>query len=156
MKLLVDADACPNVIKDILFRAATRMKVPLTLVANQALRFAASPYVRLVQVAPGLDMADKQIVELAEPGDLVITADIPLAAAVVGKGALALNPRGELYTDQNIRERLAMRNLLDELRSGGVATGGPPTLHARDRQAFAAQLDRLLQRKQSSADRSRR
>ncbi len=151
VNLLVDADACPNVIKDILFRAATRAQLPLTLVANQPLHFTASPYVRLLQVPPGLDMADRRIIELAEPGDLVITADIPLAAAVVKKGALALNPRGELYTGQNIGERLAMRNLLDELRSGGLASGGPPVLHARDRQAFAAQLDKVLARHKGAA-----
>jgi len=144
MKIWIDADACPNVIKEILFRAAERAHVELTLVANQAMRLPPSQYIRFIQVPSGLDVADKRIVESMQQGDLVITADIPLAAAVIEKGGLALNPRGELYTRENIRERLSMRNFMDELRSGGVNTGGPPALTAKDRQLFANKLDALL------------
>jgi uncharacterized protein YaiI (UPF0178 family) len=146
MHIWVDADACPGVIKDILFRAAQRTGVPLTLVANQPLRTPPSPLIRTIQVSAGFDVADNEIVARLEAGDLVITADIPLAAEVIKKGGHALNPRGELYTEQNISQRLTMRNFMEELRSSGVQTGGPPTLHQRDRQAFANQLDRLLQR----------
>lgn len=146
MKIWVDADACPGVIKEILFRAAERAHVQVTLVANQQMRIPASPYVRFVQVAAGLDVADKRIVELLAAQDLVITADIPLAAAVIDKGAHALNPRGELYSKDNIRERLSMRNFMDELRGSGVVTGGPDTLSQRDRQAFANSLDAFLAR----------
>jgi uncharacterized protein YaiI (UPF0178 family) len=141
MKIWIDADACPNVIKDILFRAAERAHIELTLVANQAMRLPPSQHIRFIQVAPGLDVADKRIVELMAPGDLVITADIPLAAAVIDKNGVALNPRGELYTKENIRERLSMRNFMDELRGSGVATGGPPVLTSKDRQLFANKLD---------------
>jgi hypothetical protein len=144
MRVWVDADACPNPIKEILFRAAERTRVVMTLVANKPVRLGASSYLRLVQVEAGFDAADKRIIELLEPGDLVITADLPLAAAVIEKGGLALNPRGELYTTENVRERLSMRNFMDELRGGGVMTGGPAVLGPRDRQAFASQLDRLL------------
>lgn len=144
MRILVDADACPVVIKEILYRAAERARVALTLVANHALKTPASPYIDTIQVATGFDVADNRIAELVEEGDLVVTADIPLAAAVVEKGATALNPRGELYTHENVRERLAMRNLMDELRSTGMVTGGPAALDRSDRQAFANQLDRLL------------
>ncbi|MGB5733964.1 MAG: YaiI/YqxD family protein [Thiohalocapsa sp.] len=140
----VDADACPNVIKEILFRAADRVNVPLTLVANQPVQVPGSRNIRTVQVSAGFDVADNYIVQQAEPGDLVITADIPLAAEVIDKGCLALNPRGELYTRENIRQRLNMRDFLDTLRSSGVDTGGPPTFSKTDRQAFANQLDRLL------------
>jgi len=140
----VDADACPRVIKDILFRAAERVKVPLTLVANQPLRIPVSKYIKSLQVPAGFDVADNRIEQLLETGDLVITADIPLAAAVVEKGGTALNPRGELYTHDNVRERLAMRNLMDELRGGGLVTGGPSTISQRERMAFANQLDRWL------------
>ena len=145
MRIWVDADACPNVIKDILFRAAERAKVTLTLVANQPLRTPPSQYIRSVQVPPGFDAADDRIVQLAEPGDLVVTADIPLADGALGKGAQALDPRGELYTADNIKEKLAVRKLMDELRSSGVETGGPAVFSASDRQAFASKLDRLLQ-----------
>lgn len=145
MRIWVDADACPNVIKDILYRAAERAKVTLTLVANQPLRTPPSQYIRAVQVPAGFDVADDRIVELAEPGDLVVTADIPLAAGALGKGAHALDPRGELYTADNIKEKLAVRKLMDELRSSGVETGGPAIFNAADRQAFANKLDRLLQ-----------
>lgn len=144
MQIWVDADACPGAIKDILFRAAERQRMQVTLVANQALRLPPSPYLRLVQVPPGFDVADKRIVELLAPGDLVITADIPLAAAAIDKNAHALNPRGELYTKDNIRERLSMRNFMDELRGTGVSTGGPAALSQRDRQAFANSLDAFL------------
>ena len=144
MQIWVDADACPSVIKDILFRAAEREQLQVTLVANRPLRIPPSPYLRSLQVPPGLDVADQRIIELLAPADLVITADIPLAAAAIDKHAHALNPRGELYTRDNIRERLAMRNLMDELRSGGVVTGGPAALSQRDRQAFANSLDSFL------------
>ncbi|MBL8265685.1 YaiI/YqxD family protein [Steroidobacter sp.] len=144
MQIWVDADACPGAIKEILFRAAERRSVPVTLVANQALRTPASPYIRSVQVPSGFDVADKRIVEMLAAGDLVITADIPLAAAAIEKGGHALNPRGELYTKDNIRERLSMRNFMDELRGSGVATGGPSALNQRDRQAFANSLDSFL------------
>ncbi len=144
MQIWVDADACPGAIKEILFRAAERQRVQVSLVANQALRIPPSPYLRLVQVPPGFDVADKRIIELLAPGDLVITADIPLAAAAIEKNAHALNPRGELYTKDNIRERLSMRNFMDELRGSGVTTGGPSALSQRDRQAFANSLDSFL------------
>jgi uncharacterized protein YaiI (UPF0178 family) len=146
MQIYVDADACPGVIKEILFRAAERTRVPVTLVANQAMRIPSSAYVRFMQVAAGLDVADKRIIDLLHPGDLVITADIPLAAAAIDKNAHALNPRGELYTKDNIRERLSMRNFMDELRGSGVTTGGPAVLSQRDRQAFANSLDSFLAR----------
>jgi uncharacterized protein YaiI (UPF0178 family) len=144
MKIWVDADACPNVIKDILFRAAERRQIELILVANQPMRLPPSQFIRFLQVSQGLDVADKRIVELLKAGDLVVTADIPLAAAVIEKQALALNPRGELYTPENIRERLSVRNFMDGLRSGGVNTGGPPGLTNKDKQAFANQLDAWL------------
>jgi uncharacterized protein len=144
MQIWIDADACPNPIKNILFRAADRTRVTMTLVANKPVRIVASPYLRFVQVAAGFDAADKRIVELLQAGDLVITADLPLAADVIGKGGVALNPRGELYTQENVRERLSMRNFMDELRGSGVLTGGPAVLGPRDLQAFANQLDRLL------------
>lgn len=150
MRIWVDADACPNAIKDILYRAAERAGVELTLVANQPLRTPPSRHIRTMQVPSGFDVADNRIAELAVQGDVVVTADIPLAAAVVEKGALALNPRGALYTEENIRERLAMRNLMEELRSTGEVTGGPPTLGKKERQAFANQLDRLLARRKRS------
>jgi uncharacterized protein len=144
MRIWVDADACPNVIKDILFRAAERAQVTLTLVANQPVRTPPSPFIRSVQVPAGFDAADDRIVQLVEAGDLVVTADIPLAAGVIGKGADALDPRGELYSTDNINEKLAIRKLMDELRSSGIETGGPATFSAADRQAFANRLDRLL------------
>jgi uncharacterized protein YaiI (UPF0178 family) len=140
----VDADACPAVIKDMLFRAADRAKVAVTLVANQWLRTPPSPWIRALQVAGGYDVADTAIVERVRAGDLVVTQDIPLAARVLEKGAIAVNPRGDLYTPENMAERLSMRNFMDELRGAGVQTGGPAAFHARDRQAFANQLDRWL------------
>mgnify|MGYP001564533167 CR=1 FL=1 len=144
MQIWVDADACPAVIKDILYRAAERKQVALILVANKLLRTPPSPYIRSVQVAGGFDVADNKIVERVQAGDLVITADIPLAADVIKKGGYALNPRGELYTKDNIQERLTLRNFLGELRNTGVITGGPSPLSHSDRQAFANQLDRFL------------
>jgi hypothetical protein len=146
MQIWVDADACPNVIKDILYRAAERVQVAVVLVANKPLRMPPSKYVRAVQVPSGFDVADDRIVEQVAAGDLVVTADIPLAAAVIARGAHALNPRGELYTKDNIRERLNMRDFLDTLRGSGIQSGGPPALAHSDRQAFANQLDRLLHR----------
>jgi uncharacterized protein YaiI (UPF0178 family) len=143
-QIWVDADACPKVIKEILFRAADRVKVPLILVANQPLQIPGSRYIRSIQVSAGFDVADNHIVQQAEPGDLVITADIPLADEVITKGCLALNPRGELYTKENIRQRLNMRDFMDTMRGSGVDTGGPPPLSQADRQAFANQLDRWL------------
>ena len=150
MRLWVDADACPNVIKDILFRAADRVGVETILVANQYIRTPPSPHVRSLQVPGGFDAADALIAERVERGDLVVTADIPLAAKVVEKGALALNPRGELYTADSIAQRLSLRNFMDELRGAGIDTGGPAAFHARDRQAFANQLDRLLTQRRNS------
>ena len=144
MQIWVDADACPGEIKELLYRAAKRRKVHITFVANQSLRLPPSPFIDSVLVPSGMNIADRKIVELVEPADLVITADIPLAAEVVAKGAQALNPRGELYTNANVGERLATRNLLDELRGGGMVTGGPSSFNAKDRQAFANQLDRWL------------
>ncbi len=144
MTIWVDADACPKVIKEILYRAAERVKTDLVLVANRSLHVPRSAYIRTLKVGAGFDVADRKIAEECAEGDLVITADIPLAADVVGKGAHALNPRGEMYTEENIQERLALRNFMDELRSTGVQTGGPAALSARDRQSFAGQLDRFL------------
>ena len=144
MRIWVDADACPNVIKDVLFRAATRAHVTLTLVANQPIRTPPSEFIKALQVPAGFDVADNRIVELTEAGDLVITADIPLAAGVIDKGGHALDPRGETYTKDNIKERLAMRKLMDELRSSGIDTGGPAIFSHADRQAFANKLDRFL------------
>jgi uncharacterized protein YaiI (UPF0178 family) len=146
MQIWVDADACPGVVKQILYRAAERAQVRLTLVANRHLSLPRSPYIRAIQVARGFDVADRRIAESMQPGDLIVTADVPLAADVVEKGGLALNPRGELYTEENIGEHLAMRNLMDELRSGGMEVGGPAAFDKTDRQAFANQLDRLLSR----------
>ncbi len=143
-RIWVDADACPVAIKEILFRAAQRAQVHVTLVANHALRTPPSPYIRSIQVAGGFDVADNEIVGLVAPGDLVVTQDIPLAAAVIAKGALAVHPRGELFTPDTIQQRLTMRNFMEELRSTGVNTGGPAALHPRDKQAFANQLDRWL------------
>jgi hypothetical protein len=144
VRLWVDADACPGEIKQLLYRAAERRRIKVTLVANQRMRTPRSEFIDSVLVTAGIDVADRRIVELVEPGDLVVTADIPLAAEVVAKGAQALDPRGELYTDANVGERLAVRDLLDELRAGGQITGGPANFSAKDRQAFANQLDRWL------------
>jgi len=146
MHIWVDADACPGVIKDILFRSAERTGYPLTLVANQFLRVPSFPHVRMIQVPGGFDEADKYIVANVQAGELVITADIPLAADVVARDAHALSPRGELYGKENIRELLDMRNFMDTLRSSGMETGGPPKFSTADRQAFANRLDGLLRR----------
>ena len=144
MKIWVDADACPSVIKEILFRAAERTKIETTLVANQLLRVPPSPYIRALQVPAGFDVADNRIAQEIQPGDLVITADIPLAAQVIEREGFALNPRGEFYTRDNIRERLTMRNFMEELRGSGVDISGPSAFSQSDRQSFAAQLDRFL------------
>ena len=144
MQIWVDADACPNVIKEILFRAADRVAVQVTLVANQAIQVPRSHHIRFIQVASGFDGADNYIVQQAQAGDLVITADIPLASEAIDQGCLALNPRGDLYTTENIRQRLNMRDFMDTMRSSGVDTGGPPAFSKADRMAFANQLDRLL------------
>lgn len=144
MKIWVDADACPVVIKDILFRAAERAQIQTTLLANHYLKVPPSKFITFVQVSSGFDVADNEIVKRADKCDLVITADIPLAAEVVEKGCLALNPRGELYTSSNIRQRLNMRDFMDTLRSSGVETGGSAPISQADRQAFANNLDKLL------------
>ena len=144
MRIWVDADACPRVIKDVLYRAAERRKVRLTLVANSRFAVPRSEYIDFLQVGSGYDKADQAIANQAGPGDLVVTADIPLAAEVIGKGGTGLSPRGELFTADNIRSRLTMRDFMDELRGSGVMTGGPAALNARDRQEFANQLDRFL------------
>ena len=144
MKIWVDADACPVVIKEILFRAAERTGVELTLVANQFVRIPKRSNIRFIQVSAGFDVADDEIVKQTNAGDLVITADIPLAAEVIEKGGHALNPRGEMYTIDSIRQRLQMRDFMDSLRASGVHTGGPPALNQSDRQSFANQLDTFL------------
>lgn len=144
MKIWVDADACPVVIKDILFRAAERTGVYMTLVANQPVRVPPSRFIDMLQVKPGFDVADNEIVHRLGAGDLVITGDIPLAAEVIEKGGFALNPRGELYSADSIRSRLNMRDFLDTMRASGINTGGPPTLSQSDRKSFANHLDRLL------------
>ncbi|MFK5894652.1 MAG: YaiI/YqxD family protein [Pseudomonadota bacterium] len=144
MKIWVDADACPVVIKDILFKAAVRTKVELTLIANQSMQTPSSKYIKSVQVKSGFDVADNEIVKRTQVGDLIITSDIPLAAEVIEKGGFALNPRGELYSTDTIRSRLNMRDFMDTLRSSGIHTGGPPPLGQKERQAFANHLDKLL------------
>ena len=144
MDIWVDADACPVVIKEILFRAAERTEVPVTLVANQPMRVPGSRFITALQVSSGFDVADDEIVKRTAAGDLVITSDIPLAAEVIDKGATALSPRGELYTRENIKGRLNMRDFLDTMRSSGMDTGGPPALSQTDRQQFANHLDRIL------------
>ena len=144
MKIWVDADACPVVLKDILFRAAERTGVFITFVANQFIRLPPSRYIKFIQVGRGFDIADKEIVLRLHAGDLVITGDIPLAAEAIEKGGYALNHRGEMYTANNIRECLNMRDFMDTLRSSGIETGGPSALSQSDRQAFANQLDTFL------------
>lgn len=153
-RIWVDADACPAVIRDILVRAAERARVHATFVANQWVRLPASPWLQALQVPGGFDVADQAIVERLAPGDLVVTQDIPLAAQAIERGADALHPRGERFTRDTMAERLSMRNFMEELRGAGVATGGPPALHARDRQAFAAQLDRWLAQRPRAAQSS--
>lgn len=144
MQIWVDADACPNMIKEVLFRVADRLEVQVTLVANKLLRTPPSRFIRAIQVPAGFDVADNEIVRLLEEGDLVITGDIPLAADVLEKGGRPLNPRGEFYTLDNIQQYLTMRTFMDELRSSGVDTGGPSTFSQGDTRAFANQLDRFL------------
>ena len=144
MKIWVDADACPVVIKEILFRVAVRKEIPLALVANHVMRVPSSIHIRFIQVPAGFDVADNEIVKRVEKDDLVITGDIPLASEVIEKGAVALNPRGELYTIENIKARLNMRDFMETMRASGVDTGGPPPLNQKDRQNFANQLDRYL------------
>jgi hypothetical protein len=144
LKIWVDADACPVVIKEILFKAAERTEVQVTLVANQPVRVPPSRFISFVQVASGFDVADNEIVERVKAGDLVITGDIPLAADVIEKGGHALNPRGEMYTAENIKARLNIRDFMDTLRGSGIDTGGPPVLSLGDRKVFADNLDRLL------------
>jgi uncharacterized protein YaiI (UPF0178 family) len=144
VQIWVDADACPGEIKELLFRAAQRREVPVTLVANQSIWTPPSPLINCIVVRDGANEADRRIVELLEPGDLVITADIPLAGDVVAKGGVALNPRGELYDNANVGQRLAMRNLLDDMRGAGHTLRGPSGFTPKDRQAFANQLDRWI------------
>ena len=146
MKIWVDADACPVVIKEILYRAAERVGVQITLVANQALSVPNSEFINTLQVPRGFDVADDEILKRVSAGDLVITGDIPLAAEVIEKGGHALSPRGELHTSENIRARLNMRDFLDTMRASGIDTGGPSALSQRDRQEFANSLDRFLTR----------
>jgi len=150
MNIWVDADACPVIIKEILFKAADRTGVPLTLVANQPVHVPPSPNIRMVQVASGFDVADNEIVKRAGAGDLVITSDIPLASEVIEKGAHALNPRGEMYTPENIKARLNMRDFMDTMRASGVHTGGPSAFSQSERNAFANQLDRFLTKHKNS------
>jgi hypothetical protein len=146
MQIWVDADACPKAVKEILYRAAERVEIQMILVANKPLHVPRSPYLKTIKVPSGFDEADHRIVELMQAGDLVVTGDIPLAAAVVEKGGYVLGPRGEQFTEENIQERLAMRNLMDQLRSTGLDTGGPAALNKGDRQTFANGLDRILTR----------
>jgi uncharacterized protein len=146
MQVLVDADACPVVVKDMLFRAARRVEVCVTLVANQYLRTPPSPFIKAIQVPAGFDVADQRIVEMASAGDLVISADIPLAAAAIEKGAHVLDPRGGWFNRENIRERVTMRDVMDQLRASGIDTGGPAPYSPADAKAFASQLDRFLAR----------
>ncbi len=144
MKIWVDADACPRVIKDILYRAAERIKCELILVANQPLSIPKSPFIKSIRVAPGFDVADNYIVQQVSEGELVITSDIPLAAELLEKGAEALNPRGERYDRETIRQKLTMRDFMDEMRGSGIVSGGPPPLNQTDRREFANALDRFL------------
>ncbi|MEW6370321.1 MAG: YaiI/YqxD family protein [Pseudomonadota bacterium] len=149
MQIWVDADACPGVIKEILFRVAERTQIQVTLVANQLLRVPGSKFIRALQVPGGFDVADAEIVERVQPGDLVVTGDIPLAAQVLEKGGYALNPRGDFYTKDTIAQQLTMRAFMEELRSSGVDTGGPSAFSQADRQRFANALDRHLARQRS-------
>ncbi len=144
MHIWVDADACPVVIKEILFKAAVRTKILVTLVANHSLRTPPSAYIKFIQVGSGFDVADDEIVKRVEEGDLIITSDIPLAADAIDKGALSLSPRGELFTKENIKGRLNVRDFLDTMRSSGLEIGGPPPLNQGDRKAFANHLDAIL------------
>ena len=151
MQIWVDADACPKVIKEVLFKVAVRCEVNVTLVANSSLFVPTSPFITTIRVAAGFDVADNEIVRLVQAGDIVVTADIPLADKIVEKGATGLNPRGELYTEDNIKGILRMRHLMEELRSGGMVSGGPPPLGARDKQDFTNQLDKFITRRLNEA-----
>ncbi|GAB6110348.1 YaiI/YqxD family protein [Desulfomicrobium salsuginis] len=144
MRIWVDADACPRIVKDILYRAADKRGVSLVLVANSRFAVPKSERIEFLQVGSGFDKADEAIIHLAGDGDLVVTTDIPLAAGVIEKGGTGLSPRGEVFTSENIRGRLTMRDFMDELRGSGVMTGGPSALRPKDRQEFSNQLDRLL------------
>ena len=146
MKIWVDADACPVAVKEILYRAANRTRIELTLIANQMLRVPPSPWIKALQVPAGFDVAYQKIAQEVVAGDVVVTADVPLAALVIAKGAVVIDPRGELLDKGNIQERLSMRNFMESLRNSGIETGGPASLSSADRQAFANQLDRLLSR----------
>lgn len=146
MKIWVDADACPVAVKEILYRAANRTRIELTLIANQMLRVPPSPWIKALQVPAGFDVADQKIAQEVVAGDVVVTADVPLAALVIAKGAVVIDPRGELLDKGNIQERLSMRNFMESLRNSGIETGGPASLSSADRQTFANQLDRLLSR----------
>ena len=146
MQIWVDADACPNVIKQILFQAAERLQIKTNLVANQFISTPPSRFIKSIRVEPGFDVADQEIIRLMAHGDLVITSDIPLASDVLGKGGHALNPRGSFYTGENIREQLSMRQFMEDLRNSGIDTGGPSAFSHADRQAFANQLDRFLKK----------
>ncbi len=152
MKIWIDADACPGVVKQLVFRASKRLNIPVCLVANRDLYVPPSPFITTVRVAQGFDQTDHYIVQQVMPDDLVITADLPLAAEVVSQGAVAINPRGEVYTEDNIGERLAVRNLMQELRSSGLVQGGPAPFGATAHQKFATALDRLLSQKRHGRD----
>ena len=144
MRIFIDADSCPVAVKEILYRAADRVHVPLVLVANQDLKIPESPYISCIEVPAGPDRADDRIVDMVEENDLVISADLPLADRVIGKGGFALNPRGDFYTIENIKDRLAQRDLMEVLRNSGMDVGGPSSFTMKDRQSFANQLDRYL------------
>ncbi len=144
MKIWVDADACPKPIKEILYRAANRLQIVTVLVANQNLSVPTSPYIQMTRVDSGYDQADKYIMQMTQSRDIIITADIPMAAEVIAKGAVVLTPRGRVYTEENIGEQLSIRNFMDELRGNGVQTGGPPPLNMRDREEFSNQLQKLI------------
>lgn len=144
MKIWIDADACPKMVKEVIFKASARLKVPVCLVANSFMAVPLHPTISFVQVDQGADVADFYIAENCTSSDLVITADIPLAALIVEKEAIAINPRGEVYTEENMSERLSMRNFMQDLRDGGLDTGGPPPLGPKDKEKFANSLERIL------------
>ncbi|EQC43820.1 YaiI/YqxD family protein [Bacteriovorax sp. Seq25_V] len=146
-KIWIDADACPKVIKEVVYKTCARTGVPVTLVANSYMTIPHSPLIRLIQVEQGADVADSYIVEHLEADDIIITADIPLASLVVEKGALAINPRGELYTEENISERLSMRDFMQDLRDSGMQTGGPAPFGPKDKESFANSLNKILTKK---------
>jgi|TARA_B100000315_G_C14191042_1_gene413350 hypothetical protein len=154
VKIWIDADACPGSVKEILYRASGRLNIPICLVANADLNVPHSPLITAVRVPKGFDVADNYIAREMAPEDIVITADIPLAASIVEKGAVALDPRGELYSEENVRERLSIRNFMHELRAGGLISGGPPPMKETDHKKFATALDRLLTKKMKGAERT--